>query len=180
MLSSYRTSRQSWMLSINCQLVQIKCSSTSDKIMQACIRHTHIRKELHWSPLHLRRPSWFHRHQTRSQHTFSEAAWHKFSWQEWAIIRRPYTVHGYNQAGIQGGRTPPPIFGLAVPNLSPTLHARTPMTPPAPPYFQILDPPLIIMAPVRSLWKYIYKCDYRLHTCWMLHFSSCKKGDKEL
>ena len=43
--------------------------------------------------------------------------------------------------GARGAR-PPPIFGLAVPNLSPTLHARTPMTRPAPPYFQILDPPL--------------------------------------
>ena len=54
------------------------------------------------------------------------------------------------QARIQGGARgarPPPIFGLAVPNLSPTLHARTPMTPPAPPppYFQILDPPLSII-----------------------------------
>ena len=42
------------------------------------------------------------------------------------------------RARIQGGRkgrTPPPIFGLAVPNLSPTLHARTQMTPPAPPPF---------------------------------------------
>ena len=38
--------------------------------------------------------------------------------------------------GTQGAHVPP-IFGLAVPNLSPTLHARTPMTPPArPPVFK--------------------------------------------
>ena len=37
--------------------------------------------------------------------------------------------------GHKGCTPPPPIFGLAVPNLSPTLHARTPMTPPAPPLF---------------------------------------------
>ena len=52
-----------------------------------------------------------------------------------------YTRRG-SRGGARGAR-PPPIFGLAVPNLSPTLHARTPMTPPAPPpHFQILDPPL--------------------------------------
>ena len=39
-----------------------------------------------------------------------------------------------SRGGARGAR-PPPIFGLAVPNLSPTLHARTPMTPPAPPLF---------------------------------------------
>ena len=54
---------------------------------------------------------------------------------------------GADQGGGGKGRTPPPpIFGLSVPKLSPTLHARTPMTPPAPPpYFQILDPPQVII-----------------------------------
>ena len=57
--------------------------------------------------------------------------------------RRDPTVKGKavivntGQARIQGGGAQgahaPPIFGLAVPNLSLTLHARTPMTPPAPP-----------------------------------------------
>ena len=59
------------------------------------------------------------------------------------------TVHthdktpGADPGGGEQRAHAPPIFGLAVPNLSPTLHARTPMTAPAPPpYFQILDPPL--------------------------------------
>ena len=44
--------------------------------------------------------------------------------------------------GAQGAHAPPLSFGLAVLNLSPTLDARTPMTPLAPPpHFQILDPP---------------------------------------
>ena len=43
---------------------------------------------------------------------------------------------GADPGGAQGAHAPPPIFGLAVPNLSPTLHVRTPMTPPAsPPLF---------------------------------------------
>ena len=41
---------------------------------------------------------------------------------------------GADPGGAQGSHVPP-IFGLAVPNLSPTLHARTLMTPPAPPPF---------------------------------------------
>ena len=55
--------------------------------------------------------------------------------------------------GARGAR--PPIFGLAVPNLSPTLHARTPMTPPVPPYFQILDPPLYYTILYYSILYYI-------------------------
>ena len=59
--------------------------------------------------------------------------------------------------GVQGVHTPPPIFGLAVPNLSPTLHARTPDdTPCAPPHFQILDLPLLGML-------YVHQCGATAH-----------------
>ena len=66
-----------------------------------------------------------------------------------------------SRGSARGARPPPLFFGLAVPNLSPTLHARTPMIPPAPPPFSNPRSAPVYGTAVRLLHLYCGKYEVR-------------------